>query len=78
MCTKKAAKLPKILHSYLMRNQTILSNRVSWEYLGGSAVECLPSAQGTIPERNFGMESHNGTPASPSAGVSASLCVSHE
>ena len=49
--------------------------------LGGSVVECLPLAQGLIPEfwdqvplQAFCME-----PASPpSSYVSASLCVSHE
>ena len=49
-------------------------------HLGGLAVWCLPSAQGAILEsqdrvlrRAPCME-----PASPSACVSASLCVSHE
>ena len=49
-------------------------------YLGGSAVEHLPLTQGMIlksldrvPRRAPCME-----PASPSACISASLCVSHE
>ena len=47
--------------------------------LGGSVVEHLPSAQGMIPG-SWDRVLHRaprGEPASPSACVSASLCVSH-
>ena len=54
--------------------------RKTSEYLGGSVVEHLPSAQSMIlgywdrvPHRV-----PHGEPASPCAYVSASLCVSHE
>ena len=58
----------------------IFKKLLTWGSLGGSAVWRLPLAQGTIlesqdqvPRQAPGME-----PASPSACVSASLCVSHE
>ena len=49
-------------------------------HLGGSVVERLPSAQGVIPG-SWDRVPHRAPckePASPSACVSASLCVSHE
>ena len=48
--------------------------------LGGSAVECLPSTQGVILETQDQVPHEDPCmkPASPSACVSASLCVSHE
>ena len=49
-------------------------------YLGGSAVEHLPSVQVMIPRSQEGVPHRVPCrqPASPSASVSASLCVSHE
>ena len=48
--------------------------------LGGSAVECLPLAQGVILETWDGVphQAPCREPASLSAYVSASLCISHE
>ena len=48
--------------------------------LGGSLVERLPSAQGVILEfwDRVPHQAPYREPASPSAYVSASLCVSHE
>ena len=51
-----------------------------WGSLGGAAVWRLPLAQGAILETRDGIP-HRAPcmePASPSACVSASLCVSHE
>ena len=47
-------------------------------HLGGSAVERLPSAQGEIPESGDQVphQAPHREPPSPSACVSASLCVS--
>ena len=48
-------------------------------HLGGSAVERLPLAQGVIPVRDQVLhKASSEEPASPSAYVPASLCVSHE
>ena len=51
-----------------------------WGHPGGSVVERLPSAQGVILETwdRVPCQAPCMEPASPSACVSASLCVSHE
>ena len=59
----------------------VVSNQKSKEggHLGGSVSESLPLAQVMIPG-SWDRVQHRapcGEPASPSAGVSASLCVSH-
>ena len=63
-----------------MENENWCYKETEGGCLSGSVVERLPLAQGVIPEsqdrvlhRAFCMES-----ASPSAGVSAALSVSHE
>ena len=50
------------------------------EHLDGSVVEHLPLAQVVIPESwdRILHQALRGEPASPSACVSASICVSHE
>ena len=55
--------------------ETICIERVCVRGLGGSVVECLPLAQVMIP-RSWDQVPHQAP--SPSAYVSASLCVSHE
>ena len=51
---------------------------VALGFLGGSAVKCLPSAQGMILETQdqIPRQAHCMEPASPSAYVSASLSLS--
>ena len=60
----------------------ILRNISFLGYLGGSAVENLPLAQGVIPESwdRVRLQAPRREPTSPSACVSASfsLCVPHE
>ena len=56
----------------MFANQLTLKLR-NWGLLGGSMVEHLPLAQGMMLHHAPRRES-----ASPSAYVSASLCVSHE
>ena len=57
--------------SLLLKMEMVLKG-----HLGGSAVECLPSARGMIP-RSWDPVPH-GAPCLESACVSASLCVFHE
>ena len=58
-----------------MRNTLI--KETSWGCLGGSAVKCLPSAQGMILESRDRVPCHSPCmePAFPSAYVSTSLYV---
>ena len=47
-------------------------------HLGGSVTDRLPSAQGVMPGSWDRAPHPHREPASPSAYVSASLCISHE
>ena len=73
----------KVLKECLKKKKECLKKSY-WGHLGGSAVECLPLAQGMIPESQDRVPHWAPCmePASPSAYVSASLslslCVSHE
>ena len=56
----------------------MVRNETAWGRLAGSAVECLPSAQVVIPG-SWDRVPHRAPckePPSPSACVSASVCVS--
>ena len=64
----------------LRQEMSIFKNFSFWGNRGGSVVEHLPLAQVVILE-SWEQVPHQallGEPASPSAHVSASLCVSHE
>ena len=61
-----------------LKGQTHLKSKSGLRSLGGSVVQCLPSAQGMIPGSwdQIPHQAPHREPASPSAYVSVSLCVS--
>ena len=69
-----------VLSVWGKRHRDSASEKSPWGHLDGSAVVCLPLAQSVIP--GSGDQVPHWAPceesASPSAYVSASLCVSHE
>ena len=64
----------------VMKYYVEIKNYKKLGHLGGSAVECLPLAQGMIPGSRDQVphQAPRKKPASPFACVSASLYVSHE
>ena len=87
---KDMRELSGVVELFLTRNRVVatgaytlnytLTSTPFWGSLGGSAVSRLPLAQGMIPESQDGVPHWAPCmePASPSAYVSASLCVFHK